>query len=86
MICMARWRVTWGGSRCPGRGWRSEKEEEEEEERKEGVGSEGRKEGERSPGGGVTAARFQERARGSGGEPGARPPPPASALPRAPND
>lgn len=66
---MARWRVTWGGSRHTGRGRQSKEVEEK------GGGSKGRKEGEKGArGGGVTATLLPERARrGDGGELRARP-------------
>lgn len=62
---MARWRVTWGGSRSTGRGRRSG-----EEGRKEG--EQGQEEGKGGPGGGSPPQGFLS-ARG-GGEPRAHPP------------
>lgn len=66
---MARWRVTWGGSRHTGRGRQSKEVEEK------GGGARAGRRGKRGRGGGgVTATLLPERARrGDGGELRARP-------------
>lgn len=82
MICMARWRVTCGGSRYTGRGRRCKEVEEEKggEQGQEGGGKGG------AGGGGVTATLLPERARAAAMAANPELAPFSSPRPRAPND